>query len=136
MTHKVKELFEFMESPWLLLHSEIGPALPATGVDVYIKEQQLKRNKSQTETTLSEKTTVDKTHGMDVHDKMFILTCHKNYRILPAASKKLYEAAAQYNAALRQELHYRLSSGCSRFETFCASVKEATVELIKQGTLP
>lgn len=116
---RIKELFKFMESPWLLLETAVEPALPATGVDVYIKEVTLEHRR----TGKSE-------------DKMFVLACHKNYHNMPFAEKKHYEGAARYNANLRQQMKQQLSSGLTRFETFCSQMKEGTAEMSKQGKLP
>lgn len=116
---RIKELFKYMESPWLLLETTVEPALPATGVDVYIKEVTLEHRRSG-----------------KAEDKMFVLACHKNYHNMPFAEKKHYESAARYNANLRQQMKQQLSSGLTRFETFCSQMKEGTAEMSRQGKLP
>lgn len=116
---RIKELFKYMENPWLLLETPVEPALPCTGVDVYIKEVTLEHRKSG-----------------KADDKMFVLACHKNYHNMPFAEKKHYEGAARYNANLRQQMKQQLSSGLTRFETFCSQMKEGTAEMSKQGKLP
>lgn len=126
--HRIKELFEFMESPWLLLEPDMPPALPATGVDVYLKEQRAKRRPPGDHSHTK--------HLHDASDKMFVLACHKNYRNLAAAQKKPYEVAAQHNAMLRQELRYRLATGCSRFEAFFGQIRECTAEMVRKGQVP
>lgn len=128
-TNRIKELFEFMESPWLLLPAEVPPPLPATGVDVYIKEQQTKRQSTGKGGGLGK-------HQAEGSEKMFVLACHKNYRGLPAAQKQHYEEAGKYNATIRQELRHRLATGCSRFETFCGQVRECTADMVRQGQVP
>lgn len=129
---RIKELFEFMESPWMLLTAEVQPPLPSTGVDVYLKEQRLKKSA----TTSGNGNGGSSANPPDAHDKMFVLACHKNYRGLPSAEKRLYEEAANFNAAVRQELKYRLATGCSRFEAFCQQVKECTADMVRLGRVP
>ncbi|KAG5497724.1 hypothetical protein JKF63_03990 [Porcisia hertigi] len=124
-TQRVRELFEVIENPWTLLPTEVQPALPATGLDVYIKEQQIARRQPNPSHTPSEG-----------QDKMYVLALHKNYRAMPAGRKRFYEEAARYNAALREELKYQLTRGCSRFEEFLDTVKECTMEMAQEGQVP
>lgn len=126
---RIKQLFELMESPWLLINTDVQPPLPATGVDVYLKEQQSKhRNEGATGS--------GRQLSSDAHDKMFVLAAHKNYRSWSAAQKKYYEQAAAYNAAVRNELKHRLATGCSRFEAFCEQVVECTADMARAGRVP
>lgn len=121
-TQRIKELFDVMEHPWTLLPSEVQPALPATGVDVYIKEQQLARQQQ--------------SPPQDGQDKMYVLALHKNYKSMPAGRKRFYEEAAHYNAAVREELKYQLTRGCARFEAFLDTIKECTMEMAREGKMP
>lgn len=122
-TQRVKELFELIEAPWSLLPTAMQPALPATGVDVFIKEQQLARQ---------QRTTA----GGDGQDKMYVLALHKNYKSMPAGRKRFYEEAAQHNAAVREEMKYQLTRGCARFEAFLENVKECTMVMAREGQVP
>ncbi|CBZ29343.1 conserved hypothetical protein [Leishmania mexicana MHOM/GT/2001/U1103] len=124
-TQRIKELFEVMENPWTLLPTEVQPALPATGVDVYIKEQQIARQQQNHAHTIPEG-----------QDKMYVLALHKNYKSMPAGRKRFYEEAAHYNAAVREELKYLLTRGCSRFEAFLDTIKECTMEMAREGQVP
>ncbi|GET91289.1 hypothetical protein, conserved [Leishmania tarentolae] len=124
-TQRIKELFEVMENPWTLLPTEVQPALPATGVDVYIKEQQVARHQHSQTHTIPEG-----------QDKMYVLALHKNYKSMPAGRKRFYEEAAHYNAAVREELKYMLTRGCSRFEAFLDTIKECTMEMAREGQVP
>lgn len=124
-TQRIKELFEVMENPWTLLPTEMQPALPATGVDVYIKEQQIARQQQ------------NHVHPIpEGQDKMYVLALHKNYKSMPAGRKRFYEEAAHYNAAVREELKYLLTRGCSRFEAFLDTIKECTMEMAREGQVP
>ncbi|KAG5471503.1 hypothetical protein LSCM1_01596 [Leishmania martiniquensis] len=124
-TQRIKELFELMEHPWTLLPTEVQPALPATGVDVYIKEQQIALQQQNLPHPIPEG-----------QDKMYVLALHKNYKSMPAGRKRFYEEAAHYNAAVREELKFLLTRGCSRFEAFLDSIKECTVEMAREGQVP
>ncbi|KAG5497141.1 hypothetical protein GH5_01676 [Leishmania sp. Ghana 2012 LV757] len=124
-TQRIKELFELMEHPWTLLPTEVQPALPATGVDVYIKEQQIARLQQNPAHPIPEG-----------QDKMYVLALHKNYKSMPAGRKRFYEEAAHHNAAVREELKYMLTRGCSRFEAFLDSIKECTMEMAREGQVP
>lgn len=121
---RIKELFELMESPWLLLPTEVPPPFPATGVDVYIKEQQLARRQRHPSNT------------NEAQDKMFVLALHKNYKTMPPGRKRLYDEAAQYNTAVRREMKHRLSTGCARFETFVEHLQECTAAMVREKKIP
>nr|CAJ2478566.1 unnamed protein product [Leishmania braziliensis] len=124
-TQRIKELFEVMENPWTLLPTEVQPALPATGLDVYIKEQQIVRQQQ------------SPTHPIpEGQDKMYVLALHKNYKSMPVGRKRFYEEAAHYNAAVREELKYLLTRGCSRFEAFLDTIKECTMDMAREGKVP
>jgi hypothetical protein len=130
-TQRIKELFELMEAPWTLLPTEMQPALPATGVDVYIKEQQLARQQR-----LGSSSNGSSPAAHDGQDKMYVLALHKNFKSMPAGRKRFYEEAANYNAAVREEMKYQLSRGCARFEAFLDRVQECTMEMAREGQVP
>ncbi|KPA74528.1 hypothetical protein ABB37_09183 [Leptomonas pyrrhocoris] len=136
-TQRIKELFELMEAPWTLLPTEMQPALPATGVDVYIKEQQLARQQRLSGGGSSANSNhLPNAAGHDGQDKMYVLALHKNYKSMPAGRKRFYEEAANYNAAVREEMKYQLTRGCTRFEAFLDRVKECTMEMAREGQMP
>lgn len=131
-TQRIKELFDLIEAPWTLLITEMQPALPATGVDVYIKEQQLARQQRHGSSSSGSSPAA----GQEGQDKMYVLALHKNYKSMPAGRKRFYEEAANYNAAVRQELKYQLTRGCTRFEAFLDQVQECTMEMAREGQVP
>ncbi|CAD2213498.1 hypothetical protein AGDE_14112 [Angomonas deanei] len=116
---RIKEIFEYIDQPWLFLESPVPPPLPATGVDVYIKEMTMNKQKANTS-----------------EDKMFVLACHKNYRSLDWSDKRPYEQAAEINSRLREEMKRMISTGCSRFEVFCGQIRECTAEMVRRGEVP
>lgn len=133
--HRIKELFEYMESPWLLLTVAAQPPLPATGVDVYIKEQRAIKAAAAGGGGGSGAASASAS-ASDPNDKMFILACHKNFRGLPYLERRSHDQAANFNAAVRQELKHRLATGCSRFEAFCQQVTECTPDMARAGQVP
>lgn len=125
---RIRELYNFMESPWLMLRTTLSPPLPDTGVAVYLKEQMLQKRGGGR---------VAVPPPLDVaRDKMFVLACQKNYRSLSLKDKQPYEEAARYNSILRQEMKRRLSTGCARFEVFCDQVHECTAVMVRDGRIP
>ncbi|KEG07140.1 hypothetical protein DQ04_10761000 [Trypanosoma grayi] len=124
-TRRIRELFECIERPWLLLESIPAPQLPNKALEVYAKEQATKQRGNR---------------GVDVeHDAVFLDACRRNWRGMPIAHRKLYEVAARRNEHLRKELKKKMANGCSFFEDFCEQVKEWTAETardeMRQATL-
>lgn len=122
----IKELYNFMENPWMLLTTMTPPALPPTGAEVYLKEKMAQRNATASEAEL----------GDVAKDKIFVLACHRNYKSLPLLERRPYEEAGRHNAALREELKRRLSTGCVRFEEFCNQLQECTAAMVREGNVP
>lgn len=144
---RIRELYNFMESPWLLLKAAHPPPLPATGVEVFLKEQMMLKKGNVSSTTDSSVAVLSSNSQKGVgvsssapldlsREKMFVLACQKNYRSLLQAEKRIYEEAAKFNAALREEMKRRLSSGCSYFEEFCEQIQECTPSMVREGRLP
>lgn len=144
---RIRELYNFMESPWLLLKTAHPPPLPATGMEVFLKEQSILKRESSNNNSDSTHSTPSNGNSPSVggsssapldlsREKMFVLACQKNYRSLPHAEKRIYEEAAKFNAALREEMKQRLSSGCSFFEGFCEQIQECTPSMVREGRLP
>ncbi|RNF04110.1 hypothetical protein TraAM80_05345 [Trypanosoma rangeli] len=113
-TRRIRELFECMERPWLMLESIPVPQLPNRALEVYAKELYIKR------------------HGPDAgsfeQDAVFLDACRRNWRGLPLEQRKPYEVAARRNEHMRRELKKKLSNGCSFFEGFCEQLRECTAE--------
>lgn len=146
---RIRELYNFMESPWLLLKTTNPPPLPATAVEVYLKEKmQVMRDSSSSNSNNShygpsnhfsnpKKIGESSSTPLELsREKMLVLACQKNYSSLPSAEKKIYEEAAKFNAALREEMKRRLSTGCSYFEEFCEQIQECTSSMVREGRLP
>lgn len=146
---RIRELYNFMESPWLLLKTTHPPPLPATGVEVYLKEQmQVMRDNSGNNSSNSHCAPTNHSENsknlgessstpLDLSkEKMLVLAYQKNYSSLPSGEKKIYEEVAKFNAALREEMKRRLSTGCSNFEEFCEQIQECTSSMVREGRLP
>eukprot|EP00796_Vickermania_ingenoplastis_P001692 gene1692-1054_t len=124
---RIRDLYRFMEQPWLLLPSAVPPPLPATALDVYLKEQLQQRRHSN----------ASEGAGLDVsRDKTLLLAFHRNFKALPPAARRPYEEAARHNAALRAEMKRRLATGCARFEAFCQEICECTAAMVREGSVP
>ncbi|ESL10170.1 hypothetical protein TRSC58_02101 [Trypanosoma rangeli SC58] len=112
---RIRELFECMERPWLMLESIPVPQLPNRALEVYAKELYIKQ------------------HGPDAgsfeQDAVFLDACRRNWRGLPLEQRKPYEVAARRNEHMRRELKKKLSNGCSYFEGFCEQLRECTREM-------
>ncbi|RNF27329.1 uncharacterized protein Tco025E_00399 [Trypanosoma conorhini] len=115
---RIRELFECMERPWLMLESIPAPQLPNRALEVYAKELYTKQ------------------HGPDAgnceQDAVFLDACRRNWRGLALEQRKPYEVAARRNEHLRRELKKKLSNGCSYFESFCEQLREWTAETARK----
>lgn len=116
-TRRIRELFECMERPWLLLESTPAPQLPNKALEVYAKELYVKQ------------------HGHDAgnvdEDAVFLDACRRNWRGLSIMQRKPYEIAARRNEHMRKELKKKLANGCPYFEEFCEQAKEWTAEMVR-----
>ncbi|EAN84066.1 hypothetical protein TcCL_ESM03101 [Trypanosoma cruzi] len=121
-SRRIRELFECIERPWLLLESIPAPQLPNKALEVYAKELYFKQ------------------HGADAgnceQDAVFLDACRRNWRGLAIAQRKPYEIAARRNEHLRKELKKKISNGCSHFESFCEELKEWTAAMARNEMKP
>ncbi|KAF8290737.1 hypothetical protein TcBrA4_0120480 [Trypanosoma cruzi] len=121
-SRRIRELFECIERPWLLLESIHAPQLPNKALEVYAKELYFKQ------------------HGADAgnceQDAVFLDACRRNWRGLAIAQRKPYEIAARRNEHLRKELKKKISNGCSHFESFCEELKEWTAAMARNEMKP
>lgn len=119
---RIRELFRFIDRPWLLLANEgveHGTPLPSTAYEVYEKE---KRGQ-----------TGAKGGGGKKGERETVLTaaCHRNWKGLSGAERAPYEMAARLNAGLRKELRRKMAEGCARFEGFCEKMEEWTAKRVR-----
>ncbi|AAZ13487.1 hypothetical protein, conserved [Trypanosoma brucei brucei TREU927] len=114
---RIRDLFECIERPWLLLASIPPPQLPNKALDVFAKEFYTRQNGTSTS-------------GWE-EDAIFLSTCKRNWRVLTTLQRKPYEIAARRNEQTRKELKKKMSNGCSYFEKLCEQTKEWTAEMVR-----
>ncbi|CCD20076.1 hypothetical protein, conserved, partial [Trypanosoma vivax Y486] len=111
-SRRIRDLFECIERPWLLLESIPAPQLPNKALDVYAKELYIRQRGNSTSDW--------------GEDAVFLTACKRNWRAMTIEQRKPYEIAARRNEQTRKELKKNMNNGCSFFESLCEKTKEWT----------
>nr|CCC92504.1 conserved hypothetical protein [Trypanosoma congolense IL3000] len=116
-SRRIRQLFECIERPWLLLESIPPPQLPNKPLDVFAKEMYVRQHGTSTSAW--------------EEDALFLSNCRRNWRVLSVQQRKPYEIAARRNEQTRKELKKKINNGCTYFEKLCEQTKEWTAEMVR-----